>query len=659
MTNLRPNPKEITRTINLLFRPGDVFELRAPSAGRQQTISGYFDNAADLVKAVTGLNGAAPATYLSLNPVDPKLLARAKNRVKPYAKVTTSDKDIVERRWLLVDVDASRPPGISSTDEEHAAAIALAREIAWFLAEEFGFPAPVEADSGNGGHLLFRIDMPNNEASTALLERVLKALASRFNNAVVTIDQSVFNPARITKLYGSPAQKGDSTTERPWRMSQLLRIPENLQTVPREKLEALAASADPPPRDSAQSSRETFDLEGWIRRHHLAVRPPEPYKGGRKWIFEECPFDRNHRASSAAIFEVDGRPGFRCLHASCKNKSWRQLRELIEGVAHSSARSGASEQERRKEQFQLVVRTAGEIYDGDYPEPAAIVEAILYSGLTLLAGRAKVGKSWLGIDLALSLVQGSKFAGFLDVPKPSSVLYVSLEERPRQTRARLRQLTSQGDFLASLRFIHELPPLMAGGAAVLDAELAEHPAEVVIVDSLLGITKAAGRKNMDALQTDYNIVNTLREVAERHRAALVLIAHTRKAAGDYFVDLVQGTTGVTAAADAVWVLQKKSDGTAVLNVTGREVEDRIYGLTRRGALWHIEGEGEEFTQTEERREILELLRENERAMKPMAIARALQKRVPAVQKLLGKLVNDGLVTRLKYGQYQLLAGAKV
>src|SRR5262249_31101682 len=119
-----------------------------------------------------------------------------------------------------------------------------------------------------------------------------------------------------------------------------------------------------------------------------------------------------------------------------------------------------------------------------------------------------------------------------------------------------------------------------------------------------------------------------------------------------------GTSGTTAAADAVWVLLKKSDGTGTLNVTGREVEDRIYGLTREGPLWRIAGEGEEFTQTEERREILELLRENG-PMKPMPIARALQKRVPAIQKLLGKLRDDGLVVRQKYGQYAFLGGGTV
>ncbi|MGA7234736.1 MAG: AAA family ATPase [Bryobacteraceae bacterium] len=316
------------------------------------------------------------------------------------------------------------------------------------------------------------------------------------------------------------------------------------------------------------------------------------------------------------------------------------------------------EPEPKRPQFQLVVRDADEIYHADYPEPVAIVPPILYPGLTLLAGRPKIGKSWFALDLAVSLVQGSTFAGHLQIPEATRVLYVSLEERPRQTKARLRKLSPPGDHLAALRFIHDLPALMTGGAAVLDGELAQNPVGVVVVDSLLGITKQAGRKGVDAMQTDYNIISTLREVAEKRRVAMILIAHTRKAGGEYFVDLVQNTTGTTAATDAIWGLLRKSDGTGTLEVTGREVEERIYGLTRDGPLWKIAGEGEEFTQTEERKEILQLLRENE-AMKPGAIASALGKKAASIQKLLRKLVDDGLAVRRKYGEYQLLGDVKV
>lgn len=652
MTN-GANAAEIQRTLSVLFPQGGMREVRIPRAGREGTISGYFTDWQSLTKAVTGLNTPYPGIYVTLNDINPDLLARAVNRLKPWAKETTGDKDITRRLWLLIDCDPVRPAGLSSSEPEHARALERASDIAFALREE-GFPEPVLADSGNGGHLLYAVALPNDDATTAMLGYFLEALARRFDDDRVKIDTAVGNAARITKLYGTMTRKGDSVPERPHRLSHIIGVPPAVEVVPRELLEEMARTAapPPPPPDNGNRSRYPFSVEKWIADVRLSVRPPVPHDGGRKWVLPECPFNPEHKAPDAAIFEAaDGKPGFKCFHDSCKGNGWKEVRERIEGPGASTGRPQKKPPQQQSRGFIPVVRSGAEIYDANFPEPVAIVAPILYPGLTLMAGRAKVGKSWLALDLALSIVQGGTFAGHLQVNLPGDVLYVSLEERPRQTRARLRHLTSADACLKKLKFIHELPALMQGGAAAIDAELAEHPAQVVIVDSLLGITKL-GRKSADVLQHDYMVVNTLREVAERHGVALVLIAHTRKAGGDYFVDLIQGTTGTTAAADAIWVVEKKADGTGLLNVTGREVQEKVFGLRREGALWHIAGEGDEYTQSEERQEIIDLLKENG-PMKPMNIARALQKRVPAIQRLLGKLRDNGQLIRKKYGEYTI------
>jgi len=159
-----------------------------------------------------------------LNPVNPALLARAANRVRPMTKgdSATSDSDILARRWLPLDLDPKRPSGISSTDDEHEAALARARQIRDALAAA-GWPPPIMADSGNGAHLLYAIDEPSND--DGLVKRILEALAVRFDDDLVSIDRSVFNPARIWKLYGTPARKGDSIPDRPHRLARILELP--------------------------------------------------------------------------------------------------------------------------------------------------------------------------------------------------------------------------------------------------------------------------------------------------------------------------------------------------------------------------------------------------------------------------------------------------
>ncbi|MGO9518415.1 MAG: hypothetical protein ACLPND_15355 [Candidatus Korobacteraceae bacterium] len=223
MTTERRNAAEIARALAVIAIPGSVYELRVMKTSRGN-VSGYFDDPEKLVVEATRLSGKAPGIYITLNPVDPILLARANNRVA-RAQRATSDADILKRWWLFIDFDPKRPADVSSTEEEHQAAISMARCCLDFL-KSSGWPEGVVADSGDGAHLLFRIDLPNTAESTDLLRRVLEALAVRFNDETVEVDQKTFNASRICKLYGTLAAKGDPTPDRPHRLSTLLYVPD-------------------------------------------------------------------------------------------------------------------------------------------------------------------------------------------------------------------------------------------------------------------------------------------------------------------------------------------------------------------------------------------------------------------------------------------------
>jgi hypothetical protein len=207
--------------------PGNVHEVRIPKTGRRGTIAGYFDDAESLADAVLAIDGTVPGVYLTLNPCKPALLARAANRLQERAQVTTSDADILRRRWLLIDFDPVRPAGISSTEREHGRAIASACG-AWDDLRGAGLPDPVVGDSGNGAHLLYCLDLPNDSGATDLVKGILAGVAARCAPDDIAVDQSVFNAGRITKLYGTMACKGDNVPERPHRRSRLLEIPDYL-----------------------------------------------------------------------------------------------------------------------------------------------------------------------------------------------------------------------------------------------------------------------------------------------------------------------------------------------------------------------------------------------------------------------------------------------
>ena len=118
--------EEIRRSCELLIEPGSTVELRIPRTSRG-TKSGYFDEPEKLVEAAATVSGHASGVYLTINPVNKDLLARAVNHLTEHAKHTTSDIDILQRRWLPLDFDPVRPAGVSSTDSEHQAAIETAR----------------------------------------------------------------------------------------------------------------------------------------------------------------------------------------------------------------------------------------------------------------------------------------------------------------------------------------------------------------------------------------------------------------------------------------------------------------------------------------------------------------------------------------------------
>jgi hypothetical protein len=188
---------EIRRALRLLCKPSEVYELRALGSSKG-TVSGYFDDLEKLARCSAECSDqlSAGGIYITLNPVNRDLLARASNRLVGYAKHTTSDADIVARRWLPLDFDPVRPAGISSTDAEHNAALERAITARETLAG-LGWTAPNFGDSGNGAHLLYRIDLPNDDASRELLRRVLASLDCLLSDEAVAVDKTTFNAARI------------------------------------------------------------------------------------------------------------------------------------------------------------------------------------------------------------------------------------------------------------------------------------------------------------------------------------------------------------------------------------------------------------------------------------------------------------------------------
>jgi hypothetical protein len=177
------------------------------------TLAGWFDDNERLVEAASRLRGVSG--YVAINPVCNDLLARSDNRLA-RVRHTSRDSDIVCLRWLYLDIDPQRPPEISSTESELAAALKrrdailsghpeLARSAAWGC-------------SGNGAWILIRLpDYPNDAHHVAILPQALAIFDRSYSDDLVRIDTATANPSRLIGLPGTIKAKGCHRPERPWR----------------------------------------------------------------------------------------------------------------------------------------------------------------------------------------------------------------------------------------------------------------------------------------------------------------------------------------------------------------------------------------------------------------------------------------------------------
>ena len=321
----------IRQAISVLTAPGQVIELRAIG---EHITSGYFDNPDELTRIATILDTSwYQGIYLTLNPVREALLSRRANRIKQRLGRTdpsTADVDIISRTWLPIDLDPIRPAGISSSDEEHQAAITRAGEVAAFLTD-LGFPAPIIADSGNGAHLLYRIDLPNDKSSRDLIAACLTSLDIRFSDHWCRVDTANANASRIWKLYGTLSRKGDSTASRPHRRSALLQVPKEVSVVSPALLKRLASLYPTEPtlhhKPVFNRGGAPFDLKAWLDQHLPGYRE-KPYLGGTLYLLDSCPFSTAHQDGAYAIQFANGAIFAGCHHDSCGGgtQRWSDLK---------------------------------------------------------------------------------------------------------------------------------------------------------------------------------------------------------------------------------------------------------------------------------------------------------------------------------------------
>lgn len=547
------------QTLDILRQVNDVVEVRILDGPTPGTIAGYFNDWDTLEQEVKKYVGRGNV-YITMNPVNPALLARANNRLKKVKPgETTADQHITKRCWFFIDADPVRPSGIMATDEEKKAAQERIKQVYAFL-KGMAWADPVICDSGNGCHLLYRIDLPNDNESRDLLSECLKALSMKFDDQKVNVDKAVFNAARITRLYGTMNTKGENIPERPHRQSKIVKVPAEIKIISMEQLQALATMAPKPQTEPRRVYGDEFDVRKWIDDHGLRTREEKRWSNNATiYVLETCPFDSAHGKDSRIIHFDSGALSFGCFHNGCAGNDWYSLRDLVEPGWRDKKEYRARPEQGGNRGINFENKSLSIVRLSDVqPETVEWLWRPYFplGKLSICEGNPGEGKTFAMLAVGSSVSRGTPFIESADVwemREPRNVLYLTAEDGVADTiRPRLDKLgadvsrlyvvtgTQQGGNQAGFTF-DDLP--------LLESYMVQIQPVLVVVDPLQAYFGAS--LDMHRANETRPVLSRLAALAERYKCALVCIRHLSKSNASKALFRGMGSIDISGAARSV------------------------------------------------------------------------------------------------------------
>lgn len=593
------NEKELRKAIEQVHPNGDLFEVRIINklGKKNMVLSGYFKDADTLLMKLKTVNLENANVYFTLNQLNEGLFSRQQSETFINGANTTSDNDVDGLNWLFIDLDPKRSAGISSSNEEMQIAYGLASKIYEYL-KNLGFEEPVKAVSGNGAHLLYRIKLKNTDINRALVEKCLKTLSVLFDNDKIAVDTANFNPARICKLYGTLAQKGKNTETRPHRMSYVVGDIKPIKATDRKYLEKLVNELpqDPPrPAKYNNYSPTEFNVEEWLDRYGLRYEK-KPFHDGTKYVLDECPFDSSHKSPDSMVtVAASGAIGFKCLHNSCANKRWQDLRLKFEPNAyeHSDEDRRIDEgylRHNREREIKIVPKAevteprfmnAKMIFEVDEPEGEYIKSGInvidhklkgLQKGcVTLISGLRGAAKSTILGQIILNCVEHKQTAVVYsgELSKKRFLNWMMIQAAGKGYTEKFREYEGYycrddvkpsicswlGDYM--WLYNNTCGNKFDEIATLLREKVAEVKADICIIDNLMALDLGNHDKDQYAAQTDF--VWSLKAIASELNVHVIFVAHPRKAMGFLRLDDISGSGNITNIVDNAFIIHRNNN----------------------------------------------------------------------------------------------------
>lgn len=302
-------------------------------------------------------------------------------------------------------------------------------------------------------------------------------------------------------------------------------------------------------------------------------------------------------------------------------------------------------------------QTARELIAKDHDPLRYFVEELLVEGLTILAGKPKKGKSYLALDMSLSLAVGRQaFMKF--TTEHCKVLYVSLEDGERRLKRRLLQIQSNLRTPEGLDFLYAFPRLGDGALEALD-HYAQHY-QVIILDTLGRMLppQTTARKSLSEYQEFMDVLGPIEKLAEARKVAVLMIDHLRKASADDDIDGIIGSQGKGGSADNILIYARKGEEKdGVLKTRGRDLDGEQYVLSMVDGHLEFLGKGEIYELESEHNKIIHILQEEHRPMGIPEIMKAMglngETHYKRFRMVMSRLYAEDRIGRTKRGLYRM------
>lgn len=248
----------------------------------------------------------------------------------------------------------------------------------------------------------------------------------------------------------------------------------------------------------------------------------------------------------------------------------------------------------------LVTIDGKSLLEKDLPPISFTIEKILPQGLFIVAGSPKVGKSWLSLDMCVTVANGKEFWG--NSATKGTVLYLALEDSLNRLQSRLKKYTDETVTNSNIHFAIRSHKLGDGLVLQVQDFLQRYPdTQLIIIDTMQRIRSNGNDKN--AYVSDYRDMEILRQITSNYKLSLILVTHTRKMDDPDPVNMVSGSTGLVGAADGAFVLDKakRIGSKAKLTISNRDTESFEYEVNfdKESCRWQfIADVGSEAEETE-------------------------------------------------------------